>query len=354
MAAESGRADPSLADELFEGGYRFEFFQAVRVLERLFADRAPVGRAASPADEVVRFKTLLSLSFPPSAIHEIARVADDGAGATMTVAFMGLGGPLGVLPRHYTELMIERARHKDRALADFLDLFNHRLISLFYRAWEKYRFLVGYERATRRGGRDPFSQALFDQFGMGTRGLRGRLEVEDDTLLFYAGLLAQHPRSASALEGMLTDYFGVPARTVQFMGQWLPLAEDNRSRLGRGGANNVLGESAVIGRRVWDQQAGFRLRLGPLTYPQLCGFLPSGPAFRPLAQLTRFFVGQEVDFDVQLVLRASEVPACRLGAPDARAPRLGWSAWLKTRDFTRDADDPVLGMHLTRIGALPA
>jgi type VI secretion system protein ImpH len=355
MAAESGRPDPPLEDVLFEEGHGFDFFQAVRVLERVYPDRAPVGRDARPADEVVRFRSYTTLSFPPSAIHEITRAADGRAPAAMAVAFMGLTGPLGVLPRHYTELLIERARAKDLALRDFLDLFNHRLISLFYRAWQKYRFPVAYEHARAAGaGHDPFTLGIFDLVGMGTPGLRERLALDDEALVFYAGLLAQHPRSANALENLLADYFGVRVAVTQFVGAWLPLAEENRSRLGPGDANNVLGESAVIGSRVWDQHAKFLLRIGPLPYARFCDFLPSGGALPALAQLPLLFVGHEADFDVQLVLEAGEVPRCRLGDVSARAPRLGWSSWLKTHEFTHDPDDARLTGVATRLGALAA
>ena len=342
MAPQSGRTDPSLEQLLFEEGYRFDFFQAVRVLERFHPHRQPVGRDASPSREVVRFHADLSLSFPPSAIHEVAP-SDDGAGpAQMTVAFMGLTGPLGVLPRHYTELLLERVRRKDVALRDFLDLFNHRLISLFYRAWEKYHFPIAFERALVRGeSYDRLSLYLFHLIGMGTQGLRGRLEVEDEALLYYVGLLAQQPRSASTLGGLLQDYFSVPVNITQFVGRWLPLSEANRTRLGAGEVNNVLGESAVAGSCAWDQQARFRLRVGPLTFAQFCQFLPSGSAFRPLVAVTRFYAGEELDFDVQLVLKAAEVPGCRLGQTGAQAPRLGWSTWLKSGEFAHNAEDAV-------------
>jgi type VI secretion system protein ImpH len=232
-------------------------------------------------------------------------------------------------------------------LREFLDLFNHRLISFFYRAWEKHHFAVAFERAvSRQEGVDRFSQYLFDLIGMGTQGLRGRLEVEDETLLFYDGLLAQHPRSASALQGVLTDYFKVPVEVRQFIGQWLSLSEGNRSRLGPRPANNALGLNAVAGSRVWDQQAKFTLRLGPLTYGEFCQFFPDREAFRQLVGIARFSAGQESDFDVQLILKAAEVPGCRLGETSGFAPRLGWSTWLKTGEFSRDAQDTVFASDL--------
>lgn len=354
MAAQSGRTDPPLERILFEEGYRFDFFQAVRLFERLYPQRRPVGRDAKPAQETVRFRSHPSLSFPPSQIYEITRPADGSRPAEMTVAFLGLTGPSGVLPRHYTELLIERMRQKDHALREFLDLFNHRFISLFFRAWEKYHFPIGYERAaSSQEGYDPFTLCLFDLMGMGTKGLQERLGVEDETLLFYAGLMAQHPRSASALEGLLTAYFEVPIQTVQFAGQWLPLAEKDRSRLGASEANSTLSVNAVLGSRVWDQQAKFMLRVGPLSFAQFSEFLPSGMAFQPLVQLTRFFVGQEFDFDVRLVLKAAEVPRCRLGETGPNPARLGWSTWLKSREFSHDVEHATLTGELTKLGAFP-
>jgi type VI secretion system protein ImpH len=354
MASQSGRADPSLDQVLFEEGYRFDFFQAVRVLERLNPVRHAVGGDAEPSKEVVRFCALLSLAFPPSSIYEINPSDDGSTPAQMIIAFMGLTGPMGVLPRHYTELLLERVRSKDFTLRDFFDLFNHRFVSLFYRAWEKYRLPAAYERARSRPGEgyDPFSNALFHFVGMGTGGLQGRLKTGDEALLYYGGLIAQQPRSASALEAMVGDYFGVPVKVQQFAGGWLSLERANRTSIGLRGSNNLLGNSAILGTKFWDQQAAFTVRIGPLNFHQFHEFLPCDRAFAPLVDLVRFFVGSTLDFDIRLVLKASEVPACELARPGPRSPRLGWSSWLKTHEFTRDTSDARLGRHLTRIKTL--
>jgi len=356
MASESRRTDPSVEELLFAEGFRFEFFQAVRLLEKVFPERGPVGRDARPGEETVRFHAHNTLTFPPSSIDDLSR-SDDGGPASMVVAFMGLTGPSGVLPRHYTELVLEEERRRERGLAAFFDVFNHRAVSLFYRAWQKYRVPIAHEQASRPGAApDPFTESLYAHFGMATPGLRGRLAVDDQSFVFYSGLLAQQPRSASALGGMIADYFAVPVKVGQFVGEWLPLAEDNRTRLGRAGrpgeddrgAHNVLGRTAVAGKRFWDQQAGFRLRLGPMGFEQFSELLPSGTRFRVLAQLARFFVGQGLDFDVQLVLKAEDVPSCRLGDRGPRAPRLGWSTWLPRGAQAGDVDDTVLGRRWTR------
>jgi len=337
MATESRRTDPPLAQELFNEPYRFDFFQAVRLLERIEARRQPVGRDGDAANEAVRFRTRQTLSFPPSEIYQITKDNRDGdeVAPEMMVAFMGLSGPHGVLPHHYTELLMDRARYRDTALWRFLDIFNHRMISFFYRVWEKHRFPIAYER----GRFDQFTGYLFDIIGMGTNGLRGRQSFEDQGLLFYGGLIAQHPHSASAIAGILTDYFKVPARLDQITGQWLKLGE-NVTQLGA--ANSELGLSAVVGTRVWDSQSKFRVKLGPLDLKGLNAFLPTGSAFKPLAHMVRLLVGLELDFDAQLILKAEEVPFCVLTTTGDHGPRLGWSSWLKTREFVRDDDQVVL------------
>ena len=337
MATEGGRADSPLVKSLFDEPYRFDFFQAVRLLERSDPRRQPVGRDGHPSREAVRFRTPVTLEFPASQINELSNGGADSRPPEMVVSFMGLTGPLGILPHHYTELLAERILQKDTALWEFLDLFNHRLISLFFRAWERGRFPVWYERG---GGTDRFTTYLFSLVGMGAEKLRGRLSLPDENLLGYCGLISQRPHSASAIEAALGDYFGVTARLEQFSGQWFTLDEDCVTRLGT--ANSRLGVDTIAGGRVWDNQSKFRVKLGPLRLEQFTALLPVGSAFEPAADLTRFLAGLEFDFDIQLILAAEEVPDCVLAARDGARPMLGWNTWLKTRPFTQDDSQVVL------------
>jgi len=339
MASEERRTDPPLDQELFEEPYSFEFFQAVRLLERLAPEREPVGLDGPPAREIVRFRTRQTLSFPSSQIHDLTRTEDFqpelAPPPEMTVAFMGLTGPLGVLPTHYTEILMDRARYRDTALWSFLDIFNHRMISLFYRMWEKHRFPIAYER----GDGDRFTGYLFSTIGMGTGGLQGRLSFQDQALIHYGGLVAQRPHSASAIGAIVSDFFDVTASVDQFTGQWLPL-EENVTRLGAAFSN--LGVSTIAGTRVWDSQSKFRIKIGPMPLEEFKTFVPEGSAFRPCSDLLRMLVGLEFDFELQLLLKADDVPACRLGASATEGPRLGWTSWLKTQEFSRDDDQVVL------------
>lgn len=347
MAATVRRTDPSLEDILLERPWDFDFFQAVRLLGLMYPERRLIARLNQPLDDIVRFHAHLSMFFPPSSIRDLQPDKRDDGPLHMTVAFMGLTGPQGILPSHYTEYLIARGYVKDHSAAAFFDLFNHRLVSLFYLAWEKHNFPIVHEREEKlKTGPRWFTQYLYDLIGMGTTGMRGRLGVPDSSLLLYAGLLAQQPHSAAALEGMLRDYFGVPVGIQQFVGKWFALADDTLAFLNDGGLHNQLGFGAVAGDLVWNQQARFRIRVGPLSWERFNSFLPGGPALEELSALARHFVNQTMEFEVQLVLRAEEVPWCWVET-GTESPRLGLSSWLKTEEFRRDAGDLVMTVSPT-------
>ncbi len=322
--------------ELREEPWNFEFFQAVRLLER-FGDGHPVGRFDNPEDEAVRFGCNPSLTFPPSQIHSLKWEGDKQP--RMTVNFMGMIGPMGVLPIAYSEWMNERIRAKDHTLREFLDIFHHRIISLFYQAWEKYRFPVAFERDRD----DRFTRYLLDFIGLGTEGLRNRLSTPDEALVFYAGLLGMQPRSATALRQILYDYFGVPVEIEQFVGTWKPLSESDQTHPGDDAQySEQLSLGAVAGDEVWDTQSTARIVLGPLTLAQYLDFLPIGTAYKPLCDLADFFTRREFDFELQLILKREETPGVPLDYQDEGRPMLGWTTWLKSAPMTRDPGETVL------------
>ncbi|APZ92332.1 type VI secretion system baseplate subunit TssG [Fuerstiella marisgermanici] len=368
MAGSGGRPVPDLIQDLLNSPQDFDFFQAVRIIELYVAEGSEqtltgqIGGDRGPQSEPVAFKALPSLSFPPGQIAALAprdrkdRAALRSGDATevplpldMTVSFMGLTGPNGVLPSHYTTLLIERshARYKDHTLREFFDLFNHRSVSLFYRAWEKYHFPYSYERSQQSGEYedDLFTRCLFSLAGLEIPGLRHRFLFDDQTMVFYGGLFSQRCRNASGLEQIVEHYFQVEAEVIQFCGQWLYLPEDTQSSMPskqhRDGLNLELGQSAVVGSRVWDVQSRVRIRLGPLTLDEFYEFLPGGQHLECLSEIIRFYLGLELDFDVQLVLRKEDVPPCELSAGPDFQPRLGWNTWMASDSLTKDSEDAV-------------
>ncbi len=376
MAAANGRSTgalseyASLLERLFAHAPTFDFFQAVRILERASTKRVRVGAEGPPQEEAVRFRAHNSLAFPTSPIQMLEAPTSEAPVPVMTVNFMGLTGPSAVLPRHYTELIERMMRETDNperyVLRDWFDLFNHRFISLFCRAWTKYRYWLAYDRGDHAGNEpDPFANVLFSLIGLGTGGMRkrfsvttredagGRMEsrvlsrIDELALLHYAGLLSHQPASASGLEGLLEDYFLLPIQVMQLEGHWLHLTPDNQSRLGDAGHNNALGMTTVAGTRVWDVESKITLKLGPLDYARFLSMLPDRSAtphrkdFFLLTQMARFYVGPQFQLSVQLVLARAAVPDCQLPQSTAEGPQLGWNTWLVSQSLGRDPDETV-------------
>ena len=341
MGSESGQPDSALTsplpERLRERAVDFSFFQAVRLMQRLSGAREPIGSFLQPAKEPVRLAAHASLTFPAAEIQSL--VERDDAPPKMTVNFFGLVGPLGVMPTRYTELIIERMYARDATLRDFLDIFNHRLISLMYRAWEKCRFPVAYER----GAEDRFTGYLLDLIGLGTPGLRNRQAIPDQSLISFEGLLAQYPRSATAFRLMLANYFEVPVEVRPFSGTWRPLDSGSRTCLTDGRSRSEqLGIGIVLGDEVWDQESVVRVRLGPMSLGQYKDFLPDGSAYQPLKSMARFFCGDDLDVEVQLILKREDAPRFTLESEHAPPPRLGWISWMFTGPLDRDPDETIL------------
>lgn len=341
MATESGLQAADLKFEpirkmLEREPFSVQFFQAVRLLERLYPERNPVGLFVTPSSEVVRFSSLPSLSFPASEIADLQ--TGEGAPPKLVVNFMGLCAAVSALPDPYTEFLLERARAKDRGPGEFFDLFNHRIISLFYRAWQKYRFYIGYERTG--AGDDPISEKLLDLIGLGTSGLTHRMEIADEACLYYASLLSQRRPSAQGLKQVLEDYFEVPVVVEQFTGTWNRLPPGNMTFLRDSGAFcERLGMGTIVGDEIWDQHGTVTLRLGPMNFARYQEFLPGARASVEMHAWLRLYTNREIDFNIQLVLEREETPPVRLGAEGPGASRLGLVSWIRNRPLQRDPDE---------------
>lgn len=334
MAAHGWRSSASVAEWLQAEGWRFDFYQALRLLEMARPWKTPLGEGVDRSREAVRISSRVSHGFPASDVQEVRAPESEDAPARMEINVLGLAGALGPMPPPWTDLAVERTRQGDRVFADFLDIFNHRLASLLYRSRKALR--PGFEH--RRPADTGVAEWVHALVGMATRGLRGnRLGLPDGALLRYAALLASEVRSAKGLELVLADYFGVPARVAPFTGGFVTIEPDERTRLGISpdiAANNALGSEVVLGSRAWDPQSGFRVELGPMRLDVFLELLPCGRGFVPLAGLARFYAGPTLEFDVVLNLKADEVPPLRLGRE--AAPRLGWTSWLGARPATAD------------------
>ena len=346
VAGEDGDTAADLTARTATAPGEAEVFQTVRLLLRAArrADRARarVGEEARPGAEPVRFRSAAGQRFPSAEIAG-ASTTEDGK-AELTVAFMGLTGPSGVLPDHYSDLVVQRRRARDPALAAFLDLFNHRTVSLFYRAWAKTRLPVRFEEAERPLG-DPFSRSLSAVIGLGLQAQRQRAGLGEGGLLGLAGMLGRRVRTPGAVQRLVAALLDMPVQVEEFHGRWIPIVAGERTRLAAPTPGqrtfSGLGTEAVAGVQAWDVQSRFRIRLGPMGLDDFQAFFhPDGPR-ELLSRVVREAVGPAIAFDLQLVLRAEDIPPLRLDGPGP-PPRLGQTTWVGEGPVKRDRDEAVL------------
>lgn len=346
MASPVRQPDPDLTQSrlwnlLRSDIWSVHFFQAVRTLLRLSPGRASVGEFVNPSTEAVHFGSHPSMAFPASEIQDAHIPEDPSQPAHLTVNFMGLAAPTGALPTPYIEFIAERAQRKDHGFRDFLDVFNHRLISLFYRAWEKYRFGVRFERKQK----DTLTPMLSSFVGLHTPQLAERQPIPDQALVYYSGIIAQHPRSAQSLERLIAEYFGVPAEVEQFVGKWVKVPRTDQTQLEDSEVfGQQLGLGVIVGDEVWDVQSSVRIKLGPLTLAQYLDFLPRDDArgHKVLQSLVRFYANDELDFELQLVLKDEETPGCEIGHSTDTGLLLGWTTWIRNAPLGRNPAEAVI------------
>lgn len=347
MAATDGRAAARVAlfAALERAPWSFDFFQALRRIEGVSADRPRLGKALRPSDEPVRLSQEASMAFAPSTLSVFEEQA--GLPPRLEQRFFGLLGPNGPLPLHLTEHARERSiHHGDHTFVRFLDLFHHRLALFFYRAWAEARPTVQHDRPDD----DRFAVYSGSLAGYATPARRQRDAVSDHAKVFFLGHLARSAKNAEGLASILEGYFGLPVRVEQFVLGWLALPPDQRTILGGGPHSRIaLGRGLVIGDRVPDVQSRFRIVMGPMDLDQYTGFLPGGRSLTRLVDWVRNYVGFEFDWELQLVLARDEVPGIRLG----REGQLGWTAWLGARRAATDADDLTLAPERRQLSNEP-
>ncbi len=358
MHATKRRFEPAVIERLFAEPYRFQYFQAVRMLE-LWLKRRGVPEEGAVAN-YVRFQNTTTLAFPASEIEalqpEPRNVAPDRHALAaalqtselkylrMTPAFMGFLGSTGSLPAHYTERIAAHALYdRDEGPRAFLDTFSNRALALFYQAWRKYRLELKYNGK----GKDGFLPLLLSLAGMGNDSLRRRLSdhgegVLDESVAYFATAMRQRPASAVQIARVLSEYFAQHIRAEQFVGCWYDVPAAQQTVLGVG--NAMLGAGAMAGARVWQRDLRLRLVVGPMDLAAYESFLPGGRAARALESMLTMFTGLSLEYEVQLVLRAADVQGVQL-TDDRVGGRLGWDGFLVEGPQQADRADVRYEIH---------
>ncbi len=360
MSPSSRPKNTSVIEHLTENPYVYSFIQAIRLLERscyfesLSSNNSnkvyPVSGFSPPETEVIRFHTNQKLEFFSSELSEIKRNHNNINPKQwhILVNIMGLTGSMGVLPYHYTEMILQRLKLKDKTLLKFLDLFNHRTISLFSQASTKYRLPIEYERkklnSDTETSKNSHTAALLSLIGLGTKYLNNRLYTQDESLLYYSGLLSHQIKTSVGLKQILERHFSIPVEIKEFIGQWQTLIDDVRTRLVSKmlpkGQNACLGRSALIGHKGWYAQGKVQIILGPLDKNQLQKFAPETKTLKALNELVRLYTGLECNYEFIIRVKRSDVPK-KIILSKTKPAIIGWNTWLPSSTKQKDQNETV-------------
>ena len=336
MASENGSASHALSatlNRLEETPHRFDFYHAMRLIECTFPDAPRYGHAVRLSDDQVRLTQEPSLSFAPASLTKFEK-QDDSEAHRLAVRFFGLCGPNGALPLHLTEYVRDRMRHHDdHTFASFLDVFHHRMLSLFYRAHADAQPTTHFDRPES----DRFSVFVGSLVGLGTPSLLQRDAVPDLAKLFYAGRFGCQSKHPEGLREMLADFFGLPCEIEEFVGQWTEIPDSYSFQLGANENTSTIGVACTVGSHVWDCGQKFRVKIGPVGWSDFVRMLPGGSSLDRLTALVENYIGQEFAWDLNLILRKEETPSWQLGEA-----RLGQTMWMDNAGVTEDPDDFLL------------
>lgn len=332
--ADSDRAEAhGVVERLRNEPQRFDFFQALRLYECLHGDKPRLGKSLKVSDDPLRLGQNPDLDFPVATLSDCA--PGPNGSDRLLVRFLGLFGPNGALPLHLTEYARDRLRHHgDPTFARFADVFHHRMLSLFYRAWANAQPTVSRDRPES----DRFGFYLASLIGVAPGAFRDRDAMPDGAKLYFSGLLASQTKHADGLIAMLSEYFGRPVQVQEFVGEWMEIAVSDQSRLGTSPMLATLGQSVVVGAKTWGCQHKFRIVMGPLSLDAYRDMLPGGRALKELVALVRNYAGDELVWDVNLILRGEDIPPTVLDG----SSQLGWTSWIGDRRGPIDAYDLML------------
>ena len=335
MAGKNREQAPSLKERLVESGELFSFVQSLRLLRLLLKDDGKDGLHKGEIGKRIRVRPDLNLDFPKSDITAIEEMPGDPPYYRITATFLGLYGTSSPLPTFYTEDLLEEQSDGMSVTRDFIDILNHPLYSLFFNCWTKYRLFYTVVEEPN----EEVIDRLFSLVGLEDETFRGKVE-DPYTLIRYTGLLTQFPRSAEGLRSILVDSLNEPSITVvQCVPRVTDIPADQRCIIGKSG--NRLGNNSYLGFEIADMSGKFRIQAGPLDSVAFHRFLPDSQVYHKMKLMTRFYLDQPLEYDMELFIDSTHVQTARLGSD--RWSQLGWNTWV----FSEKLEEGTLSVQLT-------
>lgn len=320
----------SIIQNITNDPHSFGFYEAMRLIECHYRDQTRLGETLKSSDDMIRLGQMPSTTFAPSTLASASTEKD--ALLHLNVFFFGMFGPNGALPLHLTEYANERVRTaRDESFIHFMDMFHHRLLCLFYRAWANKEPTVHYDRPEQ----DRFHMYTGSLLGIGAPSLQDRDRMPDNSKMHYAGHMSSQTHHAEGLSSVLQAFFKVPVKIKEYIGEWLEIPHQSRCFLGMNLEGRKLGEDAVLGGKSWQRQYKFRVLIGPMNLDEYHGLLPGKAKLKQVSAILKNYVGIEMTWDVNLILKKDDIPKTELG----NFGQLGWTTWLHSKPMVTDAND---------------
>lgn len=319
MAGENRGSPVNLKEKLLAEGETFSFFQAMRLLHLFIGRDEAITDEHDPLREFVRIRPNISLAHPGTELDGIEQLPQDAPKFLMTANFLGLYGEFSPLPAFYSEDLIHESPEKDSVTRDFFDILNYPIYLLFYKIWTKYRpFLKIVDE------KDPkYLEILFSLMGLGVENIKDDVE-ESFKLLRYIGLFTQFPKSALGLKRLLSDALDQPRlQIIPCTKRKVKIPLDQRCFLGVSG--NVLGKESYLGETIEDRTRKYRIKIGPVNEKHFRKLLPGTPDYKKIISLSKFYLLDPFESDLEIVIDKGQVQTARLG--DGRWSQLGMDTW---------------------------
>jgi len=334
MADADGQTEPGLDQHLSglqQQPWSYGFFMAMRLIECRHRDKPRIGKSRRLIDDPVRLVQDVGMSFESSTLTAFEPATSEQPGH-LAQRFFGLLGPQGPMPLHFTEFVLDRLQHhRDPTFGRFLNIFNHRMLALFFRAWANNEPTISLDRPEA----DRFTDYVASLQGLGLDSLQNRDAVPDRIKYYFCSHFAGLSKTHEGLQAIISGFFTVPCTINEFVGRWQEIPDRDRMRLGREPTTGSLGSSAVLGKLFWSVDQTLQLRLGPLNYADYNSFLPDSKRLKQLSDMVRNYIGLEFEWEVVLILKQSEIPEFRINGN----ARLGWTSCLGERLWQGDIDE---------------
>lgn len=329
METEDRNESDFIREIICNNSVNFDFFRLMSLLE--VREGKPLGIESSPMRERFRLAQELSLNFATSSVASANYDAGNDR-LQVVIRCLGMLGPNGALPIVLTEHIQRRVRSKrDKTLYAFINALQHRLFTLFYRAWALNQQCVDYSWGERSRHRNRIAALA----GVHDAHKEHPCCIEPQAFIYYCGIFGGYTANRDDLVAFLNDYFDVPFKLIEFIGNWLVIAKEDRSQLGRSANTTTLGVNLVLGERIWNAHLCYRIHIGPVDHDDFLRFLPNYPSFYKLKDCLFKYVGGHYDCILSMTLRAESVPSISFG----KKSYLGWNTWMGKRKEKEDANN---------------